>query len=159
MRREVSYHLRDRPMPDRDNGRLQNELGWHDDRGNLLRFLDDPGIEPTNNRAERGAARDGDSAQGVALLEERRWCGCVQCVHQRTQDPGSEGWWPVGGGWSVRCVQRRACPRPLHLNLFPTSTPPLINYPHAYIPGPRPPKRLRHPHCYGDHQLGSLYTD
>ena len=26
------------------------------------------------------------------------------------------------------CVQRRACPRPLHLNLFPTSTPPLINY-------------------------------
>ena len=53
LRRELSYHLRDRPMPDRDNGRLQNELGWHDDRGNLLRFLDDPGIEPTNNRAER----------------------------------------------------------------------------------------------------------
>ena len=53
LRREVSYHLRDRPMPDRDNGRLQNELGWHDDRGSLLRFLDDPGIEPTNNRAER----------------------------------------------------------------------------------------------------------
>ena len=53
LRREVSCHLRDRPMPDRDNGRLQNELGWHDDRGNLLRFLDDPSIEPTNNRAER----------------------------------------------------------------------------------------------------------
>ena len=53
LRREVSYHLRDRPMPDRDNGRLQNELGWHDDRGNLLRFLDGVGIEPTNNRAER----------------------------------------------------------------------------------------------------------
>ena len=28
----------------------------------------------------------------------------------------------------MRCVQRRARPRPLHLNLFPTSTPPLINY-------------------------------
>ena len=28
----------------------------------------------------------------------------------------------------MRCVQRRACPRPLHLNLFPSSTPPLINY-------------------------------
>ena len=61
LRREVSHHLRDRPMPaldsdrgpDRDNGRLQNELGWQDDRGNLLRFLDDAGIEPTNNRAER----------------------------------------------------------------------------------------------------------
>ena len=49
LRREVSCHLRDRPMPDRDNGRLQNELGWHDDRGNLLRFLDGVGIEPTNN--------------------------------------------------------------------------------------------------------------
>ena len=52
-RRELSHHLRDRPMPDRDNCRLQNELGWQDDRGNLLRFLDDPAIEPTNNRAER----------------------------------------------------------------------------------------------------------
>ena len=40
-------------MSDADNWRLQNELGWHDDRGNLLRFLDDPSIEPTNNRAER----------------------------------------------------------------------------------------------------------
>ena len=53
LRREVSHHLRDRPMPDRDNRRLQNELGWQDDRGNLLRFLDGVGIEPTNNRAER----------------------------------------------------------------------------------------------------------
>ena len=53
LRRALSHHLRDRPMPDRDNGRLQNELGWHDDRGNLLRFLDDARIEPTNNRAER----------------------------------------------------------------------------------------------------------
>ena len=53
LKRELSYHLRDRPMSDADNYRLQNELGWHDDRGNLLRFLDDPRIEPTNNRAER----------------------------------------------------------------------------------------------------------
>ncbi len=53
LKREMSYHLRDRPMADADSYRLQNELGWHDDRGNLLRFLDDPRIEPTNNRAER----------------------------------------------------------------------------------------------------------
>ena len=61
LRRAVSHHLRDRPMPaldsdrgpDRDNWRLQNELGWHDDRGNLLCFPDGVGIEPTNNRAER----------------------------------------------------------------------------------------------------------
>ena len=53
LRGEATYHLRDGPMSDVDNWRLQNELGWHDDRGNLLRFLDDPSIEPTNNRAER----------------------------------------------------------------------------------------------------------
>ena len=53
LKQQLSYHLRDRPMTDADSYRLQNELGWHDDRGNLLRFLDDPNIEPTNNRAER----------------------------------------------------------------------------------------------------------
>lgn len=53
LRREVSRHLRDRQMPDSDNQRLLNELGRHNDRGNLLRFLDDPRVEPTNNRAER----------------------------------------------------------------------------------------------------------
>ena len=53
LRREVRSHFRDRPMADRDNGRLQNELGWQDDRWNLLRFLEGVGIEPTNSRAER----------------------------------------------------------------------------------------------------------
>ena len=32
---------------------MRNELGRHDDAGSLVRFLDDPSIEPTNNRAER----------------------------------------------------------------------------------------------------------
>ena len=50
---EVAYHLRDRPLKDPDNWRLQNELGWHNDRGNLSRFLSEPSIEPTNNRGER----------------------------------------------------------------------------------------------------------
>ncbi len=49
----LTHHLRDRPLTDPDTRRLLNELGWHNDRGNLLRFLDDPRIEPTNNRAER----------------------------------------------------------------------------------------------------------
>jgi transposase len=49
----ITHHLRDRPLKDPDNRRLLNELGWHHDRGNLLRFLDDPRVEPTNNRAER----------------------------------------------------------------------------------------------------------
>ncbi len=53
LKRELSHHLRERLMPDPDNQRLLNELGRRDDRGNLLRFLDDPNVEPTNNRAER----------------------------------------------------------------------------------------------------------
>jgi hypothetical protein len=41
-------------LTDADNQRLLNELGRHHDRGNLVRFLDDPSIEPYNYRAERG---------------------------------------------------------------------------------------------------------
>ena len=50
---DLTYQLRDRRLQDPDHQRLLNELGWHHDRGNLVRFLDDPRIEPTNNRAER----------------------------------------------------------------------------------------------------------
>jgi transposase len=49
----VSYHLRDRILSDEDNQRLLNGLGAHDDQGHLLRFLETPFVEPTNNRAER----------------------------------------------------------------------------------------------------------
>jgi len=49
----VSYHLRDRTLTDEDNQRLLNGLGAHDDQGHLMRFLDAPFVEPTNNRAER----------------------------------------------------------------------------------------------------------
>jgi len=49
----LTSQLRDRCLKDRDNQRLLNELGWHHDRGHVLRFLTDPRIEPTNNRAER----------------------------------------------------------------------------------------------------------
>ena len=49
----VSDHLRDRALTDADNQRLLDGLGWHDDRGSLMRFLDAPFVEPTNNRAER----------------------------------------------------------------------------------------------------------
>jgi hypothetical protein len=53
LQEELTYQRRDRRLKDRDHQRLLNERGWHHDRGNLLRFLDDPQIEPTNNRAER----------------------------------------------------------------------------------------------------------
>ena len=49
----ITHHLRPRILTDPDNQRLLNGIGRHHDRGNLLRFLEDLRIEPTNNRAER----------------------------------------------------------------------------------------------------------
>ena len=40
-------------MPDPSNQHLLDDLRWRHAHGDLLRFLDDPRIEPTNNRAER----------------------------------------------------------------------------------------------------------
>jgi transposase len=45
--------LRERALPGPDNQRLLDDLRWRHGHGDLLRFLDDPRIEPTNNRAER----------------------------------------------------------------------------------------------------------
>jgi len=53
LQEELTYQLRDRRLRDADNQRLLNELGWHHDRGHLVRFLADPRVEPTNHRAER----------------------------------------------------------------------------------------------------------
>jgi transposase len=49
----LTEHLTPRKLSDADNQRLLNELGWHHQRGNLVRFLEDPSIPPTNNAAER----------------------------------------------------------------------------------------------------------
>lgn len=51
---ELTWLLRQRTLTDPHNQRLVNELGWHHDRENLLRFLHDPvNVPPTNNAAER----------------------------------------------------------------------------------------------------------
>jgi transposase len=49
----VSEPLRPRRLTNPTNRRLLNEVGWHHDQGNRLRFLEDPQVEPTNNGAER----------------------------------------------------------------------------------------------------------
>lgn len=49
----INQHLLNRKFTDTDNQRLLNELGWHNDRGNLTRFLTDPNVPPTNNLSER----------------------------------------------------------------------------------------------------------
>jgi transposase len=50
----VTRHLRPRRLADPDNQRLLDQLGRHHARGNLLRFLEDPQVKPTNNDSERG---------------------------------------------------------------------------------------------------------
>jgi transposase len=49
----IAAHLRDRALSDPDNQRLLDGPGRCHDAGSLVRFLDEPTIEPTNNRAER----------------------------------------------------------------------------------------------------------
>ena len=49
----LNYRLRDRPFKDQDNQKLLRMLHHYHQRGDLLRFLEDPSIEPNNNRVER----------------------------------------------------------------------------------------------------------
>jgi transposase len=53
LRLVISYLLRERSLRDPDNRHLLKVLRRYHRRGELLRFLEDPGIEPTNNRVER----------------------------------------------------------------------------------------------------------
>ena len=132
LKREVSYHLRDRPMADADNYRLQNELGWHDDRGNLLRFLDDPSIEPTNNRAER-ALRPAVIARKVSHCSKSvEGADAFSAFTSVIRTLGRNG-----GDRSV--VDRLSdvfsgAPPPLSFTLnLSTDSPPLINYDGSFV--------------------------
>jgi transposase len=49
----LSYRLRDRPLKDQDNQKLLRMLRRYHQRGELLCFLEQPEVEPTNNRVER----------------------------------------------------------------------------------------------------------
>jgi hypothetical protein len=53
VRLALSYHLRDRPLKDPDNRKLLRMLRRYHQQGDLLRFLEQPEVEPTNNRVER----------------------------------------------------------------------------------------------------------
>jgi transposase len=54
LREAVTRHLRPRRLVDADNQRLLDQFGRHHARGNLLRYLEDPRVPPTNNASERG---------------------------------------------------------------------------------------------------------
>jgi transposase len=49
----ISYQLRERALRDRDNRHLLKVLRRYHLKGELLRFLEEPLVEPTNNRVER----------------------------------------------------------------------------------------------------------
>ena len=53
LKERITHHLRDRPLQDADNQKLLDGLGAQNDKGHLTRFLSEPFVEPTNNRAER----------------------------------------------------------------------------------------------------------
>jgi transposase len=61
---KITDHLRQRCLKDGDNQRLLDGIGLQHDRGNLLRFLHEPHVEPTNNRGER-ALRPAVIARGL----------------------------------------------------------------------------------------------
>jgi len=50
---QLTHQLRHRQLTDLDNQCLLDGIGLQHDRGHVLRFLHNPAIEPTNNRAER----------------------------------------------------------------------------------------------------------
>ena len=50
---DLTYLLRPRRLRDADNQRLLDGIGLQHDRQRVLNFLDNPEVEPTNNRAER----------------------------------------------------------------------------------------------------------
>ena len=60
-----------RRLPDPDNQRLLDQFRWQHNRGNVLRFLTDPRIEPTNNRAER-ALRPAVLARQVSQCSKKQ---------------------------------------------------------------------------------------
>jgi transposase len=74
----LNYHLRDRPLKDQDNQKLLRMLRRYHQRGELLRFLEQPEVEPTNNRVER-MLRPAVIARKVSQCS-KTWSGADACA-------------------------------------------------------------------------------
>jgi transposase len=90
----IAAHLRDRRLKDPDNQRLLDGLGRCSDAGSLVRFLDEPSIEPTNNRAERAlrpaviarkVSQCTKNARGTAAFEA--WTSVVRTLSRSKVGP------------------------------------------------------------------------
>ena len=62
LKQKLDHHLRPRSLSDPDNQKMLNSLWKQNQKGQLLRFRDNPKLEPTNNRTER-ALRPGVKAR------------------------------------------------------------------------------------------------
>lgn len=89
----ITDHLRHRDLTDRDNQSLLNELGRCHDAGSLVRYLDDPAVGPTNNRAERAlrpavvarkVSHCTKNARGTRAFEA--WTSVVRTLLRTTPD-------------------------------------------------------------------------
>src|ERR671915_2304734 len=67
----ISYQLRERELRDQDNRHLLKMLRRYHQRGELLRFLEEPLLEPTNNRVER-ALRPAGIARTVSQCSKNQ---------------------------------------------------------------------------------------
>ena len=82
------------PFVSKENERLRTGLLKHHERGNLLRFLENPAIPPTNNAAERDlrsgvigrkvsqCSKTQEGADGYAILKS-----VIETAKRRGQDP------------------------------------------------------------------------
>lgn len=113
----ITSHLRDRRLSDPDNQRLLDQIGWHHDRGNLLRFLEEPDlVEPTNNAAER-ALRGAVIARKVSQCSKTdggaeahsAFTSVIATLHKRRPDDLLEGLLEVfrTGAVPARAVESR----------------------------------------------------
>ena len=71
LKQKLDHHLRPRSLSDPDNQKMLNSLWLQNQKGQLLRFLDHPKLEPTNNRAER-ALRPGVKARKVSQCSKNQ---------------------------------------------------------------------------------------
>ena len=98
------------------NQRLLDGIGWQNDRGQVLRFLRNPAIEPTNNRAERAlrpaviarkvsqCSKTQSGAEAFAVfttvirtLTKKAHTSIAQGLHSLLHPLDTPGVWPSGG--------------------------------------------------------------
>ena len=107
-KRRVTRLLDRAPLQSKVNERLRKGLLKHHQRGNLLRFLEDPSIPPTNNAAER-ALRSGVIARKVSQCSKtQKGADGYAMIKSVLETAKRQGQPPLE---VLTCLQARAAPR------------------------------------------------